>query len=144
MPKTAPRTDLIDDLDWLILELNQLSSLTDVVPFEEKPGPLPSITGLIRDWLRECLEFCTPALFQRASAYIVPESTGDVISVSISLRKDWVDRLSDANYEWDRIVYSDTDADVTAMQLCEYIVKQERGLFKEIAERIMTLQKPVP
>ncbi len=144
MPKTAPTTDLINDLDWLVQELNQLSRLTDVVPFEEKPGPLLSITGLLSDWLRECLEFCTPALFQRASAYIVPESTQDVISVSISLRTDWIARLKDAGFDWDRIVYSDDEADVSAHQLCEYIVKQERGLFKEIAERIMTLQKPVP
>jgi hypothetical protein len=144
MPKTAPTTDLINDLDWLIQELNQLSSLTDVVPFEEKPGPLLSITGLLSEWLRECLEFCTPALFQRASAYIVPETTQEVISVSISLRKDWILRLNDSSFDWDRIVYSDDEADVSARQLCEYIVKQERGLFKEIAERIMTLQKPVP
>lgn len=144
MPKTAPTTDLINDLDWLIQELDQLSSLTNVVPFEEKPGSLLSITGMLSDWLRECLEFCTPALFHRASTYIVPETTLEVISVSISLRKDWIARLSDTSFDWNRIVYSDEEADVSAHQLCEYIVKQERGLFKVIAERIMTLQKPVP
>jgi hypothetical protein len=144
MPQTAPQTDRLTDLGWLIDELAQLSLVRDVVPFDEKPGPLPSVTDMLRDWYDECREFCTPALFESATLLGTAPLLDDVLSQSISLRKEWIQRLSAPDFEWERIVYEEEGRTLTASELCQSVIRQERALFKEIAERFHTIQKPVP
>jgi hypothetical protein len=144
MPPTAPQTDRLNDLGWLIDELEQLSLVKDVVPFDEKPGPLPSVTELLREWYDECRDFCTPALFETASLMGPAERLDDVLTRSIALRKDWMTRLSDPEFDWSRIVYEEGGDRLSAADLCQSVIRQERALFKEIAERFHTIQKPVP
>jgi hypothetical protein len=144
MPQTAPQTDRLTDLGWLIDELAQLSLVRDVVPFDEKPGPLPSVTDMLRDWYDECREFCTPALFKSATLLGTAPLLDDVLSQSIALRKEWIQRLSAPDFEWERIVYEEEGRTLTASELCQSVIRQERALFKEIAERFHTIQKPVP
>lgn len=144
MQPTAPLTDRLSDLEWLIDELEQLSLVKDVVPFDEKPGPLPSVTELLGEWYDECLQFCTPALFQTASLLSSASSLEDVLKQSIALRQDWMRRLSQPGYDWDRVVYVEEGSRLTASELCQSVIRQERALFKEIAERFHTIQKPVP
>lgn len=144
MQQTAPQTDRLADLGWLIDELEQLSMVKDVVPFDEKPGPLPSVTELLREWYDECLQFCTPALFDSASFLGSATSLDDVLKQSIALRQDWMRRLSHPSYDWSRVVYEEEGSQLTATELCESVIRQERALFKEIAERFHTIQKPVP
>jgi hypothetical protein len=144
MPQTAPQTDRLNDLGWLIDELEQLSMVKHVVPFDEKPGPLPSVTELLRDWYDECRQFCTPALFGTASMLGAAATLDEVLSQSIALRQDWVGRLSDSRFEWDRIVYEEEGRRLSASDLCDSVIRQERALFKQIAERFHTIQKPVP
>lgn len=144
MPQTAPQTDRLNDLGWLIDELEQLSLVRHVVPFDEKPGPLPSVTELLREWYDECRDFCTPALFGSASHLASASSLDEVLTRSIALRREWVKRLSAPGFEWDRIVYEEEGRRLSAADLCQSVIRQERALFKEIAERFHTIQKPVP
>ena len=144
MQPTAPLTNRLSDLEWLIDELEQLSLVKDVVPFDEKPGPLPSVTELLGEWYEECLQFCTPALFQSASLLSSTSSLEDVLKQSIALRQDWMRRLSQPGFDWDRVVYKEEGSRLTASELCQSVIRQERALFKEIAERFHTIQKPVP
>lgn len=144
MPPIAPPTELLSDLGWLIDELEQLTLVKDVVPFDEKPGPLPSVTEMLSEWYGECLSFCTPALFGSASLLGQAQTLDDVLTRSIALRKDWVLRLSQPSYDWNRVVYEEEGARLTANELCVSVVRQERALFKEIVERFHTIQKPVP
>lgn len=144
MQPTAPQTDRLHDLAWLIDELEQLALVRDAVPFDEKPGPLPSVTDLLREWYDECRLFCTPTLFESASVLGAASTLDEVLSMSIALRKDWIARMSDRNYDWSRIVHEEEGRRHTAGDLCASVIRQERALFKEIAERFHTIQKPVP
>ena len=144
MPLTAPLTDRLNDLAWLIDELEQLSLVKDVVPFDEKPGPLPSVTELLREWYDECREFCTPVLFGNASILGPADTLEDVLKRSIALREEWMRRLSNPSYDWARIVVEEEGSRLSATDLCQSVIRQERALFKEIAERFHTIQKPVP
>ncbi len=144
MPANAQQTDRLADLGWLIDELEQLALVKDVVPFDERPGQLPSVTELLRDWYEECLGFCTPTLFESASPLKSADLLDDILQASITLRKEWIFRLSDSHYDWNRIVYQEEGDTLTAEELCNSVIRQERALFKEIAQRFHTIQKPVP
>lgn len=144
MPPTAPLTDRLHDLAWLIDELEQLALVKDVVPFDEKPGPLPSVTELLREWYEECLLFCTPTLFGSASLLGSATSLDEVLKQSVALRKEWIARLSSDEFDWNRIVHEEEGRRHSADDLCMSVIRQERALFKEIAERFHTIQKPVP
>lgn len=144
MPLNAPQTERIADLDWLIHELRQLSAVRDVVPFDEKPGPLPSVTDMLREWYDECRDVLTPILFDAPSVMGAAESLDDVLLASITLRTDWLNRLNAESYDWSRIVVEEQGRPYSASEILELVVRQERGLFKEILERFHTIQKPVP
>jgi hypothetical protein len=144
MPPTAPRTERLHDLAWLIDELEQLALVKDVVPFDEKPGTLPSVTELLRGWYDECLLFCTPTLFGSTSILGSATNLDDVLKQSISLRKDWIARLSSDEFDWNHIVHEEEGRRHSADDLILTVIRQERLLFKEIAERFHTIQKPVP
>lgn len=144
MPQTAPQTDRLNDLGWLIDELEQLSLVKDVVPFDEKPGPLPSVTELLREWYDECRQFCTPVLFGTASMLGSASTLDEVLAQSVMLRQMWMNRLSEPGFDWERIVHEEEGRRLSASELCDSVIRQERALFKEIAERFHTIQKPVP
>jgi len=144
MPPIAPQTDRLNDLAWLIDELEQLALVKDVVPFDEKPGPLPSVTELLREWYDECLFFCTPTLFGSASLHGTASNLDEVLKQSVALRKEWILRLKAQEYDWNRVVHEEEGRRHTADDLCQSVIRQERALFKEIAERFHTIQKPVP
>lgn len=131
MPATATPTE-IQDLDWLIGELESLMPLIDVVPFDEKPGDLPSITELIQDWYEDCLLRHSPALGLGVHPFHRPDGLTATITASIELRKNWMRHFDGMSMN-----------EELRMSLRQ-VIRKERSLFRMIAERIMTIQKPVP
>lgn len=129
MRRNVQPTEL-DDLEWLISELDALRPLQTVVPFDERPGPLASITDLLRSWLETCLMEHSPALGLGTPPMNRPATLDDVFDASIALRTFWVHSLRTRE-----------DLPVNTLRL---IIRQERGVFRDIAERLMTIQKPVP
>jgi|GEM_PF-6185525 len=128
---TAPSTE-VQDLAWLTGELESLIPLLDVVPFDEKPGDLPSITELLTEWYEVCLVRHTPALGLPVRPFPRPTGLEAVLEAMRSLREDWTTYLGA------------TDPAPSTRRLLRQIIRQERGLLKQVAERIMTIQKPVP
>lgn len=131
MHGNAPQTEILD-LQWLIGELESLKPLVEVVPFDEKPGDLPSITELLQEWYEECLLRHTPALGMGVRPFHRPSDLAGILDASIRLRADWLVHLETMT------------SDSPAVQSLRGIIRKERGLFRQIAERIMTIQKPVP
>lgn len=130
MHGTAPTE--VQDLEWLVGELESLMPLTDVVPFDEKPGDLPSITELLLEWYEECLLRHTPAFGLGVRPFHRPTGLDDILTASIRLRQEWIDH------------FSGIDIDEEVRKTLRQVTRKERGLFRLIAERIMTIQKPVP
>jgi hypothetical protein len=131
MHGTAPSTE-VQDLAWLAGELESLTPLLDVIPFDEKPGDLPSLTDLLLEWYEICLTRHTPALGLPLHPLSRPAGLQSVLAATLSLREIWIDHLRTSELE------------PATQTLLREIIRQERGVFKQLAERIMTIQKPVP
>jgi hypothetical protein len=131
MRGTEPSTE-VQDLAWLTGELESLIPLLDVVPFDEKPGDLPSLSELLLEWYEICLTRHTPALGLPVRPFTRPVGLKGILDATLSLRQDWLAHLLAS------------DLAPTTIPLLRQIIRQERGVFKQVAERIMTIQKPVP
>jgi hypothetical protein len=128
---TAPSTE-VQDLAWLSGELESLMPMLDVIPFDEKPGDLPSFTELLLEWYEICLIRHTPALGLPVRPFARPVGLEAILNATLTLRVEWITHLRAS------------DLDPETLSLLRQIIRQERGLFKQLAERIMTIQKPVP
>ncbi len=132
------------DLAWLIDELGALRPLADVVPFDERPGPLPSITDLLKGLYLLHADAYDPHVRGVRMPVAEPQGLDATLDALIALRTDWIRYLADPALDWNRPLKVGEGHTLPLLDLCRRIVEQERALLRDIGDRLLTLAKPVP